>query len=162
MFSLNFSLLYYTNSISKVHINKIMVSNIPNITERRQSPRYDIDLTVDLILVNGSALAVHTRNISSCGLQIVCDSWVTDEIEPRGIQNHATSHIRLKTISELPIGENSKKLYANCRIMSVQRMSQDAYMLNLAFINFENGSEKALDAFIDQHEQNKTVINALA
>ncbi len=139
-----------------------MVSNIPNITERRQSPRYEIDLAVDLILVNGNALAVHTRNISSCGLQIICDSWVTDEIEPRGIQNHATSHIRLKTIGELPVGGNSKKLYANCRIMSVQRMSQDAYMLNLAFIDFENGSEKVLDDFIDQHEQKKTVVKASA
>jgi len=28
-------------------------------------------------------------------------------------------------------------------------------MLNLAFIDFENGSEKVLDDFIDQHEQKK-------
>lgn len=139
-----------------------MVSNIPKMTERRQSPRYDVDLIVDLILVEGSALTVHTRNISSCGLQIICDSWVTDEIEPRGIQNHATSHLRLKAIIELPVGENSKKLYVNCRIMSVQRMSQDVYMLNLAFIDFENGSEKVLDDFIGQHEQKKTVIKAFA
>jgi hypothetical protein len=132
------------------------------MTERRQSPRYEIDLIVDLVLVEGSALTVHARNISSCGLQIICDSWVTDEIEPRGIQNHAINHLRLKTITELPVGENSKKLYANCRIMSVQRMSQDVYMLNLAFIDFENGSEKVLDDFIGQHEQKKTVIKAFA
>jgi hypothetical protein len=58
---------------------------------------------------------------------------------------------------------SSKKLYANCRIMSVQRMSQDMYMLNLAFIDFENGTESALDKFLDQqYAQKKTVINATA
>ena len=35
-------------------------------------------------------------------------------------------------------------------------------MLNLAFIDFENGSEKVLDDFIDQYEQKKTVIKATA
>ncbi len=80
---------------------------------------------------------------------------MTDEIEPRGIQSHAVSHIRLKTVTELPIGDETKKLYANCRMMSVQRMSQDQYMLNLAFIDFENGSEQALDKFLDQYEQKK-------
>ncbi len=137
-----------------------MISNTPNITERRQSPRYETNLTVDLTLANGCTLTVHTRNISRCGLQIICDSWATSEIEPRGIQNHATSHIPLKSTTELPIGKNNEKLYAICRIMSVQRMSQDMYMLNLTFIDFENGSEKALDNFINQHEQAK-VIKAL-
>jgi DNA-dependent RNA polymerase auxiliary subunit epsilon len=87
---------------------------------------------------------------------------VTDKIEPRGIQSHAVSHIRIKTVTELPIGEDTHKLYANCRILSVQRMSQDEYMLNLAFIDFENGTEQNLDKFLDQYEQKKTVINVTA
>lgn len=139
-----------------------MILDIPGVTERRQTPRYEIDLSVDMVLDNGSVVTVNTRNISSCGLQIICDSWVTDEIEPRGIQNHAISHIRFKAVTELPIGDDSKKLYANCRIMSVQRLSQDEYMLNLAFIDFENGTEAVLDEFLDQFEQKKTIINAYA
>ena len=132
-----------------------MIIDIPGASDRRQTPRYQIKLSVEMLLENGNALTVTTRNISSCGLQIICDSWVTDEIEPRGIQSHAVSHIRLKTVTELPIGDETKKLYANCRMMSVQRMSQDQYMLNLAFIDFENGSEQALDKFLDQYEQKK-------
>lgn len=139
-----------------------MQLDIPGGCDRRQSPRYEIKLPVDLVLANGTILTVNTRNISSCGLQINCDSWVTEEIEPRGIQNHAVSNLRLKTITELPVGDTSKKLYANCRIISVQRMSQDEYMLNLAFMGFENGTEKVLDEFIDQYQQKKTVINAFA
>ena len=139
-----------------------MITDIPGVSERRQSPRYEIELAVDLVLDNGSVLTVSTRNISSSGLQIICDTWVTEEIEPRGIQNHAISHIRLKAVTDLPVGEEHKKLYSNCRMMSVQRMSQDEYMLNLAFIDFENGSEQNLDEFLDQFQQKKTVINSFA
>lgn len=139
-----------------------MIIDIPGVTERRQTPRYEIKLSVDMVLDSGNILTVSSRNISSCGLQIICDTWVTDEIEPRGIQSHAVSHIRLKIITELPLVDETKKLYANCRIMSVQRMSQDEYMLNLAFIDFDNGSEQILDKFLDQYEQKKTVINAIS
>ncbi len=139
-----------------------MIIDIPGVTDRRQTPRYEIKLPVDMVLEDGSILSVTTRNISSCGLQIICDAWVTDEIEPRGIQSHAVSHLRIKAITELPIGDDTKKLYTNCRIMSVQRMSQDEYMLNLVFIDFENGTEQILDKFLDQYEQKKTIINAIA
>jgi len=138
-----------------------MTLDIPGISERRQSPRYDIELDIDIVLADGTILSVNTRNISSCGVQILCDSWVTNELEPRGIQNHAISHLRLKVITELPIGKESKKLYANCRIMSVQRMSQDEYMLNLAFIDFENNTENTLNEFLDQYKQNKITLDAI-
>ena len=139
-----------------------MIIDIPGVSDRRQTPRYVMKLSVDMVLENGSILKVTTRNISSCGLQIICNTWVTDEIEPRGIQNYALSHRRIKAVTELPIGHATKKLYANCRMMSVQRMSQDEYMLNLAFIDFENDSEQILDKFLDQYEQKKTVISAFA
>ena len=136
--------------------------DIPGVSDRRQTPRYAIRLSADMVLENGSILKVTTRNISSCGLQIICGTWATDEIEPRGIQNHSVSHRRIKAVTELPIGNEIKKLYANCRMMSFQRLSQNEYMLNLAFINFENGSEQILDSFLDQYEQKKTVIEAIA
>jgi len=139
-----------------------MIIDIPGVSDRRQTPRYVIKLSVDIVLETGSILKVTTRNISSCGLQIICGSWVTDEIEPRGIQSHAVSHRRIKAVTELPVGNETKKLYASCRIMSVQRMSQEEYMLSLAFIDFENSSEQILDKFLDQYQQKKTVIDAIA
>ena len=139
-----------------------MIIDIPGVSDRRQTPRYEIDLPVEIVLENGDIVTVTTRNISSCGLQIICDSWVTEKIDPRGIQSRAIGHISMKTVTELPIGDEIIKLYANCRMMSFQRMSQDEYMINLAFIDFENGSEKILDRFLDQYEQKKTVINATA
>ena len=139
-----------------------MILDIPGVTERRQSPRYNIALSVDLVLDDNNIVTVDSRNISTSGMQIICDGWVTDQLEPRGIQTHSISHIRFKAVTELPVGDDKQKLYSRCRIMSVQRLSQDEYMLNLAFIDFENGSEKVLNDFIDQYEQKKTVIRATA
>jgi len=139
-----------------------MVPGITGTSERRQSPRYDIELSADIVLSDDTILTVTTRNISSNGIQVACDSWVTDTIEPRGIQSHAINHVRLKVIVEIPIGNEKEKLYADCRIISVQRLSQEEFTLNLAFVGFENGSEKTLDAFVDQHQQRKTVIKTSA
>ena len=138
-----------------------MILDMPDIPERRQSPRYEIDLPADLVLDNGDSLTVNTRNVSSSGLQIICDAWVTDAIEPRGIQSYATSHLRFKVIVELPIADNVEKLYVNCRIVSVQRLSQDEYMLNVTFVNFENNTESTLNRFIGQYKQNKIVLDAI-
>jgi len=139
-----------------------MIIDIPGVSDRRQTPRYKLDLSVEIVLDNGDIVAVTTRNISSSGLQIICDSWATDKIDPRGIQRPSVGYIRMKTVTELPIGDETEKLHTNCRMMSFQRKSQDEYTLNLAFIDFENGSEQILDRFLDQYEQKKTVINAIA
>lgn len=145
--------------------------DIPGGSERRQTPRYKADLVLDMILEDGNVITVNTRNISSSGVQIACETWVTDKIEPRGIQGHSISNLQVKTVIELPVSNKSndsndnkeetstEKLYASCRIMSVQRMSQDEYMLSLAFIDFENGSEKFLDQYLSQYKQKKTVLN---
>ena len=133
----------------------------PGIPERRQSPRYELEMPADIVLQDGEALTVSTRNISNSGLQIICDAWVTDAIEPRGIQSHATSHLRFKLIMKLPIADNAEKLYVNCRLISVQRLSQDEYMLNVAFINFENNTESTLNKFIGQYKQRKIVLDAI-
>ena len=138
-----------------------MIIDIPGVSDRRQTPRYEMDLPVEMVLENGDIVTVTTRNISSCGLQIICDNWVTEKIDLRGIQSHTVGHIYMKTVTKLPIAGETIKLYANCRMMSFQRMSQNEYMLNLAFIDFENGSEQILDKFLDQYEQKKIVIDAI-
>ncbi len=136
-----------------------MIIDIPNTMtlERRLSPRYEIPLTVELVLDNEMILDVTSNNISSCGLSISCDSWVTDEIEPRGIQNYVTSHLRLKAVIALDVDNKTKKIYSNCRIISTQRVSQDEYNISLAFVDFENGSEKILKDFLANPEIENTV-----
>ena len=87
---------------------------------------------------------------------------MTPEEKDETVRRLDLSHRRIKAVTELPIGNETKRLYTNCHMMSVQRMSQDEYMLNLAFVGFENNSEQILDQFLDQYQQKKTMINATA
>lgn len=121
--------------------------------ERRRTLRYAVELPVDIVLQDGTVLPVVTSNISRTGLQFRCDSWVADEIEPRGIQNHPLDAIRVKAITDFPDMDKYKsRLYARCRIVVARRLSQDDYLLSLEFVDFEHGSERLLERFINRCE----------
>ncbi|UCB54225.1 MAG: PilZ domain-containing protein [Thiotrichales bacterium] len=122
--------------------------------ERRSAHRYKVKLPVELILEDGTVLPVEATDISSKGLQFSCDSWVADEIEPRGIQNHPLDQIRLKAVTDFPgMDKYNSRLYARCRIIVARRLSQDEYVLGIEFIDFENGSDRLLEKFIRECEQ---------
>ena len=135
----------------------ISITTVPY--ERRSAHRYRVKLPVELILEDGTVLPVESVDISNKGLQFSCDSWVADEIEPRGIQNHPLDQIRLKAVTDFPdMDKYNARLYARCRIVVARRLSQDEYLIGIEFINFENGSERLLEKFIRQLEhqyQNK-------
>ncbi len=116
-------------------------------SERRLSHRYSIDLRMDLVLTDGTVLPADACNISCQGIQFKCDSWLADEIEPKGIQNHTLNKIQLKVVATLPMDEE-KRLYARCQVNAARRLSQNDYLIGLRFVDFENGSEKILDQYI--------------
>ena len=123
--------------------------------ERRRTLRYRIKLPVELILEDGRVLSVESTDISNRGLQIRCDRWVADEIEPRGIQNHPLDQIRLKAVTDFPgMDKYNSRLYARCRIVVARRLSQDEYILGIEFIGFDAGSDRLLERFIRRCEQN--------
>jgi len=121
--------------------------------ERRSTHRYKVKLPVELILEGGTVLPVESIDISNSGLQFACDSWIADEIEPRGIQNHPLDQIRLKAVTDFLDRDNyNSKLHTRCRIVAARRLSQDQYLLGLEFTDFENGGERLLEKFIKQCE----------
>ena len=122
------------------------------LDDRRQSFRHPVKLQVDLVLRDGSILPVEATGISARGLQFRCDSWLADEIEPRGIQNHPLDRIQLKVVADLPLsGEN--RIYARCRVVVARRLSQEEYTLGLEFIDFEKSSEKVLARFLKEQSK---------
>ena len=122
--------------------------------ERRTAHRFRVKLPVELILEDGSVIPVEATDISSRGLQFSCDSWIADEIDPRGIQNHPPDQIRLKAVTVFPgMDKYNCRLYARCRVVTARRLSQDEYLLGIEFTDFENGSERLLEKFIRQCEQ---------
>jgi hypothetical protein len=127
-------------------------STLNHMKERRLGHRYPVQLQMDLVLADGKIVATEACNISDNGLQFRCDSWIADEIEPRGIQNYPLDRIRVKVVTDLPMsGEN--RLYSRCKIVAARRLSQEEYLLGLEFIDFENNSGKILKRYIKEHCQ---------
>ncbi len=115
--------------------------------DRRNSHRYRVDLTLDLVLQNGSILPVTASNISENGLQFSCDGWTASEIDPRGIHNHPLDNIPLKVVTTLHDGN---KIYIRCRVISARRLSQNHYLIGLKFLDFEGGGEGRLLDYLNQ------------
>lgn len=130
-------------------ISSVRTMVVTKLNDRRQGHRYPVRLQVDLVLGDGTILPVEACNISSNGLQFRCDSWLADEIEPRGIQNHPLDRIQIKVVADLPIsGEN--RLYTRCKIVVARRLSQEEYLLGLEFSSFEKSSDKLLERYINE------------
>lgn len=136
-------------------ISSVQTMAVTKLKDRRQDHRYPVRLQIDLVLRDGTILPVEACNISSTGLQFRCDSWLADEIEPRGIQNHPLDRIQIKVVADLPIsGEN--RLYSRCKVVVARRLSQEEYLLGLEFSSFEKSSEKILERYInDCFKQNE-------
>ena len=124
------------------------------LDDRRQSFRHPVKIQVELVLSDNSILPVEATGISARGLEFRCDSWLADEIEPRGIQNHPLDRIQLKVVANLPISDENR-LYARCRVIVARRLSQEQYVLGLEFIDFERSSEKVLARFLSEQDKHE-------
>lgn len=118
----------------------------PGLKERRLSFRHQVDIPVDLLLENGTALKVNACNLSLKGILFNCDDWISHKIESRGIQHHPLDHIQIGITAEL---DKDKKLYASSRIVIARRVSQDKYQIGLEFIDFQQNSDDNLQAYIN-------------
>lgn len=128
--------------------------------ERRCAHRYKAQLQVDLILADGAVLPVESCDISNHGLQFICDSWIADEMDPRGIQSHSLDHIQLKISTALPV-EDENRLYALCRVVAARRLSQDQYLVSLEFRDFEKDSDQVLVRYMDELMKSATRLGKL-
>ena len=123
---------------------------IPDNIERRVAPRYEDKIQVDLMLSDDNILPVEICSISSRGLQMNCDGWLADEIEPEGIQKLAMRRKQLKISANLPFGNISKNIIIHSTVVAVRRLSQDQYLIGLEHDSLEGDGEYILDEYIEQ------------
>ncbi len=141
--------LVYTPGMAFSSKTKTGLSLLPPPRERRLGPRFTVELAVHLVMADGAVLPAHSQNLSISGIQLHCDDWVCDEIEPRGIQRHPPLQRLLHLQIELP-GEPPVSVHA--RLRCLQRLSQSRFSLNFAFHHFEAGSERLLRSFLQRLE----------
>ena len=122
----------------------------PNYKERRVSPRFDDKIQVDLLLSDDNILPVEICSISISGLQLTCDGWLADEIEPQGIQQLAMSRKKLTISANLPFDTKSKNIVIHSYVVAVRRLSQDNYLIGLQYESLDNDVEEILEEYIEQ------------
>lgn len=123
---------------------------IPDNIERRVATRYDDRIQVDLILSEDDILPVEICSISVKGLQLICDRWLIDEIEPRGIQKLAMTHRKLKISADLPFDEACKNIIIHSHVIAVRRLAQDKFLIGLEYVTIEGQGENILEEYIEQ------------
>ena len=127
-----------------------MAMAIPDNLERRVAPRYEDRIQVDLVLPDDIVLPVEICGISSNGLQLTCDGWLADEIEPQGIQKLATGRKELKISANLPFDRTSKNIIIHSIVIAVRRLSQDKFLIGLEYSEIEDGGDEILDEYLEQ------------
>ena len=123
---------------------------IPDNIERRVAPRYEDKIQVDLMMSDENILPIEICSISNKGLQMTCDGWLADEIEPEGIQKLAMSRKHLKISANLPFENVSKNIIIHSTVVAVRRLSQDQYLIGLEYDTIEDDGEDILDEYIEQ------------
>lgn len=118
----------------------------------RSSIRYPIQFSIDLVLDSSTTVAVETINISRCGLQFCCDSWVANKIEPRGIHNHSLDHIQLEIFADLTM-EQVNKLHTQADVVYAQRISHEEYIIGIEFTDLEGSNKKILEQLIEMQQK---------
>jgi len=128
---------------------------IPDNIERRIATRYEDRIQVDIVLSADNRLPVEICGISRKGLQFTCDSWLADEIEPRGIQQLAMSRKKITICASLPFDTNSKTITIETYVIAVRRLSQDKFLIGLEFESIENNGDEILEEYIEQLRHDK-------
>ena len=128
----------------------IMAMAIPDNLERRVAPRYEDRIQVDLVLPDDIVLPVEICGISCKGLQLTCDGWLADEIEPQGIQQLAMNRKELKISANLPFDTVSKNIIIHSNVVAVRRLSQDKFLIGLEYSKIEDDGEEILDEYLEQ------------
>lgn len=128
---------------------------IPDNIERRSAPRYEDKIQVDLLLAEDNILPIEICSISIRGMQLTCDGWLADEIEPQGIQKLAMSRKKLTISANLPFNGSSRNIIIHSYVIAVRRLSQDHFLIGLEFDEIEDDGKTVLEEYIEQLEADR-------
>ncbi len=108
--------------------------------EKRHYPRINLKAPILVKLKNGEELSVKLDNISSSGLQLVCDREAESLITPNGQWDPAELMVEI----QLPGLEADQNFEAKCVVVTSRRVSVNDFCIGLRFTNFIGNSFDAL------------------
>lgn len=118
-------------------------------TERRQYERYNVELRMQVIGREMLPLHVHANDLSLAGMHFNCDRWTAQHLMPPG-ETAVPANAKSFTVRcRLPgNGEKPKTLTLMTKVISVQRLAQDEYRVNMRFERFGGNSQAMLQEYL--------------
>lgn len=114
--------------------------------EKRHYPRINISGSILVKLKSGEVVAVDLDNISSSGLQLICDREAETLITPNGQWDPE----ELMVLIDFPDLTGEASFEAKCVVVTSRRVSIDQFSIGLRFIDFVGDSYVALASAIER------------
>lgn len=114
----------------------------------RQFIRVKFDSDLQLEKSEGATLQGRSTNISSGGLEMVCDRCTANAIMPNGY--HFDPECPTVLSVKLKFGKSKTKLHAICHVKNIRRLAEDVFALHLAFNKLKSNNQNLLDHFVEQ------------
>jgi hypothetical protein len=122
-------------------------SPVPRKEERRQYPRYNVELRVQLIGSGMLPMHVRTVDISVIGMHFDCDRTTAQHLMPPG---ETTAPDKLYTARfKLPSEANgSKTLTVVTQVIDVRPVEGGFFRVNMRFARFGGQSRSRLESYL--------------
>lgn len=121
---------------------------------KRDHPRVNVRLPVELTVPGGEVIHALTVNISPAGVQIACDRVTVNSILP--LNRQATGEPRREFDVRLRFPESSGMpdvIETRCAAAFSRRMAEHEYRVGLQFLGLEDDDYRKLEHFLERQYQ---------
>jgi hypothetical protein len=116
--------------------------------DRRQYPRYNVELRVQLIGSGMLPMHVRTVDISVIGMHFDCDRTTAQHLLPPG-ETMAPSKLYTARFRIPSAGNGSKPLTVVAQVIDVQERENGYFRVNMCFSRFGGQSRARLESYLE-------------
>ena len=117
---------------------------------RRRHPRVRLVQPVALVHENATVATSVCANISSGGMQVVCDRYTTDSLHPNTRRITRENAPYIDAHLKLPANRGLTKLDCECRMTYLIADDDSRFTLGLEFLSLHEPSRNNLSAFLTE------------
>ena len=116
---------------------------------RREFPRVERRLAVEIVMPNGHAVGVTAYDISRGGLRLECPRDLAARAFPNGFEVTADNPEEVTVTMVLPfLTRSPQRLEARCALAHLSPAGGDGYRIGLRFTQLMGNSPEALESYI--------------
>ncbi len=120
--------------------------------ERRQSPRVEVSVPVEILLSDGELLSIPSIDISYTGVSFNCNYWTVKRLFPEahwsGPKDQVTFDLSVELSDDLLLASESV-------VTRFLRLSENEYHIGVQFLNIDDETQRSLVSYVNHHLESK-------